>query len=398
MSATFPAVGSPPVMPVESPTVPNAEADSKMLCETLASLTETSTSVQVATATSAIRAHRKRLPLRGGADPAAEDVDLRVSPDLGPDHEHEQGERRHLDPAARRGAPGTDEHEHVLEQQGRFVHLRVVDGVEARRAWLHPLEEGRQQLSRRVERPERAGVSPLEAEHGEEADREQQARHEERQLRVERPARRAAQLAAQLEPDGEADAAEDDRERDRDRHPAVRHELHQVVAPEREAGVVERRDRVEDAAVDRRRGRVVVREREAQREHDRGDRLEQQAEGDDPEQDAPHLAEVERTRLGLRDQARPKPEPPGDDQRQHRGERHDPEAADLDEQHDHDLAEGRPVDGRVDDDQPGDADRRRRRERRGQEAAPRPAPAVATGSARSPVPSRMAIAKASETS
>ena len=170
---------------------------------------------------------RERLPLGGGADPAAEDVDLRVAPDLRPDHEQEQGERRHLDAAAGRGAAGADEHEHVLEEQGRrrpSARSRAVLKPAVR--GCTPWKKAASSFPGVSSGPSVPGLSPLEAEHGEEADREQQARHEQRELRVQRPARRAAQLAAQLEPDGEAEPAEDDRERDRDRDPAVGDELH----------------------------------------------------------------------------------------------------------------------------------------------------------------------------
>ncbi len=65
------------------------------------------------------------------------------------------------------------------------------------------------------------------------------------------------------------------------------------------------------------------------------------------------------------------------------------------EEHDDDLPEVAPVGGRVDDDEAGDADRGRRRERRRQHRRAT-GPAVATGSIRSPVPTRMASANASE--
>ena len=107
--------------------------------------------------------------------------------------------------------------------------------------------------------------------------------------------------------------------------------------------------------------------RQPNHDHERGQRLEEDREASDPAQDPSDVAEVERTRFRLREQPRLQPEPPDDDESEHGGKRHDPEAADLDQSEYHDLAEVAPVDGGVDDDEAGDADGGRRGERRGEE-------------------------------
>ena len=104
MRATFPAAGRPAVIPVERPTVPNAEADSKMLWDTRGVADGDEDERAGGDREQRDQADRERLPLGGRADPAAEDVDLGVAPDLRPDHEQEQRERRHLDPAPGRRA------------------------------------------------------------------------------------------------------------------------------------------------------------------------------------------------------------------------------------------------------------------------------------------------------
>lgn len=73
---------------------------------------------------------------------------------------------------------------------------------------------------------------------------------------------------------------------------------------------------------------------------------------------------------GADEEAGPQAEAAGDEQREERGQGHDPEPADLDQRHDHDLAGRRPVRLGVDDHEPGHADRRRRGEERGQERGP----------------------------
>ena len=80
--------------------------------------------MQTATAASAISVTVERLTLRARRNPAPERVDLGLASDLRPDHQREQGERRHLDAAAGRGAPGADEHERRLREQRLVRHLR----------------------------------------------------------------------------------------------------------------------------------------------------------------------------------------------------------------------------------------------------------------------------------
>ena len=113
----------------------------------------------------------------------------------------------------------------VCESSVSSVICAVVDRVEAGRSRRHALEEAGEKLARGVERAERLGVPPLEDEHRAEADDEQQAGHEQRQLRVQRPAPRPSTISRRSssqtgKPSPPAMIAKRDRERD----PAVRDE------------------------------------------------------------------------------------------------------------------------------------------------------------------------------
>jgi hypothetical protein len=126
---------------------------------------------------------------------------------------------------------------------------------------------------------------------------------------------------------------------------------------------------MEEAVVGGRTERVVVPEPQPPSDHDCGRKLESGAQGSDAEDHSADVTELERTLLGLGNQAAPQAESPGDEQCDQRGERHDPEATDLDQAHQDRLAEMRVVRRGVDHDEPGHADRRRRGEDRGQERA-----------------------------
>ena len=131
---------------------------------------------------------------------------------------------------------------------------------------------------------------------------------------------------------------------------------HEVVGEEREARVVERGHRVEDAEVGGPPSTLPVVDPQPEEQHDRGDELDHCGHPHDPLQDVPHVAELGRVRRGRSDEALAQPEPAGqaDDDQGRQG--HDPEAAGLDQAEDHDLAEPAPVPSGVDHGEPGDAD------------------------------------------
>jgi hypothetical protein len=291
---------------------------------------------------------RERLTLRERRHPAAERVHVRVAADLGPHHEEEEGEGRHLDAAACRGAPGTHEHQHVGDKERLRLSLAVVDRIEARRARRDPLEERGEELVAGSQRPHRPCVFPLEERHSDGPEAEEEAHRSERQFRVQGPAPRIMDATAELEPNREPEAPGDDRERDREDDPPIPDEADEAVAPKRESGVVEGRDRSENAAPDRRSEAEVICEPQAQREHCGRERLEKDREQDDPDDDAPHVGEAGDAAFGLRDQTAPKPEPTREKEREERGERHDAEPACLHEREDDDVTAGRPVSRRVD--------------------------------------------------
>ena len=145
--------------------------------------------------------------------------------------------------------------------------------------------------------------------------------------------------AAQFEQHGEADTADDDAHADRQQDPGVGREAHEVVAVEREAGVVERGDRVKDPEPQRLRPVVVVADPEPERQQGREDGLEGEHGDRDSADHVTDVADVQCVGLGLGDQGGAEIEPGADEHHQQRRQRHDAEAADLDQAQDDDLAE-----------------------------------------------------------
>ena len=352
------------VIPVERPTVPNAESASKSVWESVSSRVRHQRQRADHDRTEGDRGDCERLPLGVGWEPAREGRHVRVAAHLGPHHEREEGQRRHLDAASGRRAPRSDEHEEVGDEERLQLHLAVVHRVEARRAGRHSLEEASEELPADPERAEGSRVPPLEGEHRARPADDQDCGHEQGQLRVQAPAVRPSPEPRELEPDREAEASGDDQEGDRHADPPVACKRGQVVGPEREARVVERGDRVKDPQVDRAAERVVVRRPPAHGEDGRANRLEEEAELDDCKDKTADVGQEGRGDLRLGEQTATQPEPAGEQEDEQRGQGHDPEPAHLDEQHDHDLSEGRPVRGGVHHDEAGDADRRGRGEDR----------------------------------
>ena len=95
---------------------------------------------------------------------------------------------------------------------------------------------------------------------------------------------------------------------DREHDPGVVHEPDEVVAVEGEPGVVERRDRVEHPVPQGLAPRVVVAGPEAHRQDGGEDGLEGEHGDGDAADHVPHVADVERVRLGLGDERRLQPQ------------------------------------------------------------------------------------------
>lgn len=98
---------------------------------------------------------------------------------------------------------------------------------------------------------------------------------------------------------------------------------------------------------------------------DRGCRpFDDDRDGPDAEEDPAQVSEADGARRGRAHEPAAQAEPPGEEQAEQGGERHDAEPADLKEEHDDGLAERGPERRGVDDDEPGHADGGRRGEER----------------------------------
>ena len=196
---------------------------------------------------------------------------------------------------------------------------------------------------------------------------------------------------------GNPESSGDDRQADGNDDPRVLGEADEVVAVEREARVVERRDRVEGAVPQRRGGVLVVGDPEA------AVRTAAVAASNMSMIFATRNSTARtspRFRVWVSDWATSWPRRPmllRTSKRQERCQGHDAEPADLDEAQDDGLAERRPERGRVHGDQPGDAHGRDGGEQgRHQNVGIRCRCATA-GSISSPAPRMMTARKASGT-
>ena len=149
-------------MPVDSPTVANAETASNRTSRVgrLGQRQQDAASAEATrpTESSATVSAWRWTPV---ADAAVEGVDVGLAAHLGVDDEEEQDEGGDLDAAGGAGGAAADEHQHVGAQQGAVAHLAVVEAVEAGGARHHRLEEARQQPPRRAQRAQGARVGPL---------------------------------------------------------------------------------------------------------------------------------------------------------------------------------------------------------------------------------------------
>jgi hypothetical protein len=175
---------------------------------------------------------------------------------------------------------------------------------------------------------------------------------------------------AQFEEHRKPEPAGDDGHTDREGDPGVVDEPDQVVAVERETRVIECRDRVEHPVPQGLPQRVVVAGPESPGEDDCERRLEQEHGHRHAAYDVAHVADVQRVRLGLCYQRRLEPETATHEEAEKRCQGHDPEAANLDQTHDDDLAESGPMRRRVHGGQPGHAHRRDAGEGGGQHLGP----------------------------
>ena len=309
------------------------------------------------------------MPDRVAVDAVAEGVDARA-PAPGCERAQQQhGRRRGFDAAGRRAGAAADQHQHVRQQVAGFRQLRHVDRVEAGRARRHGKKERRQCLSSGTQ-PSQRRVT-FEEQEQQPAAADQDARDGQNQPRVQLQFGKAEAAVHQIAPDHKAQTADHDQRRDRQRDERVarvgrqrrerRPRAHQV-----EARVAERRDRVKQREIDpappaefrneadaqQRRARQLKGER---KRHDVPDQRADAGEGDASCRLHQHLAVVKPQLFAQRE----------GDERDHG---HEAEAAELDQQQDHDLPEGRPAGEGVPDDQSGHAGRARRGEQRVEKA------------------------------
>ena len=311
----------------------------------------------------------RRLPDDAVVDAPVERDDVAVTADLGHDDEEQDDERRDLQAAGGAGRATTDEHQQDRAEQGLVGDGAVVPGVEAGGAWLDGVEPAAEQLVGRAERAEGALVAPLGGGDEDRAADEQRAGHEQGEAGVQAPRAGAPGAAGpdQLDEHREAQAADDDRHGDRQQHERVGEEAHEVVAEQREAGVVEGRDRVEDPVPGRGGPGVVVLGPEPERQHHGDGGLDDDRDEEDPTQHPAHVTRADGLGLGCSGEPGAQAHAAREEQGDEGGQGHDPEAADLDQREDDRLSGGAPVGGRVDGGEAGDADRARRREERGDE-------------------------------
>ncbi len=189
--------------------------------------------------------------LHGRGDGAMTDHHLVLAAKLRDDGGKDDADGADLDATRRAGRSPADEHQQVVETKRRLARLAVVDGVEPGRPREH-------RTGQHGERPvvprhgaDGAGVVPLgdpEDQRTQQQERDR-ARHGEPRVGAppEGPIPTAENPAPHLEKHGEPEAAHHDGDTDRHDDGGIPHEAHQVVAVEGEAGVVERRDGVEDA-------------------------------------------------------------------------------------------------------------------------------------------------------
>ena len=244
------ATGSCPVMPVDRPTVANALVTSNRIWSEVNCGADQQGHRGAGDGTP--RRDREGLPDDADAQPPTVGDHGAVSPHFGDDGGDEDGGGGDLHAAG--GAAGTaaEEHEHVGAQQGRWVEVGVVGGVEPGGAGADAGEERVEQADRRgPQMPQR--TVPFAQRHHRRAGGHEDRGADEREPGGQTPAPARASVEAGAKPagglqqDGEADAADHQGERQGQQHPRVGGEPDDVVGVEGEPGVVESGDRMEDA-------------------------------------------------------------------------------------------------------------------------------------------------------
>ena len=121
-------------------------------------------------------------------------------------------------------------------------------------------------------------------------------------------------------------------------------EAREVVGVQRDAGVVERRDGMEDPRIGRGDRTVLVSLLPEPEEEDGGEgSFDGQGDLRDRQDEVAQVAHVDGADLGLGEHPLSESDAIRRDDGEHRPDRHDAEPADLDEEHDDDLAEQREV-------------------------------------------------------
>ena len=171
----------------------------------------------------------------------------------------------------------------------------------------------------------------------------------------------------QFQQHGETQAADDDASGDGQYDARVVNVGHEVVGAQAEASVVERGDRVERTLPHRRQEAVAIARGKAEGQHNGYHQLSGQGKADGAEDDGADFAQVPSALFRGGAQAPFDAHLSSQNEAHHRGECHDAEASDLDQQHDDDLPEMGPVGRGVHDGETGQAGGRRGGEKSGGE-------------------------------
>lgn len=279
--------------------------------------------------------HGDGLALGRMADAPAEGLGVHPAADLGDDQHHQDHRRAHLHATGRAGTAAADEHQEVVQAETLVRQPTDIDRVESGSACRHRREDRRQQLVPCRHRSEGARVRPLEGKQQDRAASQQHGRSHECQLGVHRPMLGVPELVAEVLQHRKAETADHDRQHDGCEEVAVGRVADQAIGVDRKAGVVQGRDGMELAAPGSIGQRQVVTEMQAQRQRQCGHHLDDHGHEEHELGDAADVSD-----------------PQG----------HHPEAADLEQRHDHPLPERRPVGAGVHRHQAGHAHGRHRGE------------------------------------
>ena len=148
----------------------------------------------------------------------------------------------------------------------------------------------------------------------------------------------AAHLPGDVDDDGETEAADDEPSAHGEQHDPVGRVGNQTVRVERDAGVVEGRDGVEDRAVGGPPRRLAVTDRETDEEDNCEQTLHRDRDLTDTFHDRLQVFVVDRSEFRGCQHPLSQSHPVGGDDRQDRPESHDPEATDLDQGEDDQFA------------------------------------------------------------